>query len=139
LESLTTTLRHLADIRLGVASIITNFHYRRIVPLMERELYIFEMSDAANPVLLAHSWLLHERLLKEYAAMRARRTINVKAVPHGDDDLWSFVMLPDAQPVGVDFSFLGCSCLAFFTHPDSLCLQLVTVHATRSDPPMPRA
>jgi hypothetical protein len=138
LESLTTTLRHLADIRLGVASIITNFHYRRIVPLMERELYIFEMSDAANPVLFVHSWLLHERLLKKYAATRARRTINVKAVSHGDDDLWSFVMLPDTQPVSVDFSFLGCSCLTFFTRPDCLCLQLVTVHATRSDPPMPR-
>jgi hypothetical protein len=40
---------------------------------MERELSIFEMSDAANPVSLAHSRLLQERLLKEYAATRARR------------------------------------------------------------------
>jgi hypothetical protein len=87
------------DIRLGVASIIANFHHRRIVSLMERELCIFEMSDAANPTSLAHLRLLQERLLKEYAATRARRAINLKAVPHSDDDLWSFLMLPDAQSV----------------------------------------
>jgi hypothetical protein len=57
------------------------------------------MSDAANPISLARSRLLQERLLKEYAAMRARRAISLKAVPHGDDDLWSFAMLPDAQLV----------------------------------------
>jgi hypothetical protein len=70
LESLTTALRHLADTGLGAASIIANFHHRRIVPLMERELCIFEMSDAANPVSLARSRLLQECLLKEYAATR---------------------------------------------------------------------
>jgi hypothetical protein len=31
--------------------------------------------------------------------MRARRAISLKSVLHGDDDLWSFVMLPDAPPV----------------------------------------
>jgi hypothetical protein len=49
LESLTTALRHLADARLGAASIIANFHHRWVVPLMEREIRIFEMSDATNP------------------------------------------------------------------------------------------
>jgi hypothetical protein len=63
---------------------------------MERELCIFEMSDTANPVSLARSRLLRERFPKEYAAMWARRVINLKVVPHSDDDLWSFVMLPDA-------------------------------------------
>jgi hypothetical protein len=58
LESFTTALRHLAYTGLGVASIIANFHHRRIIPLMERELRIFEMSDAANPTSLAHSRLL---------------------------------------------------------------------------------
>jgi hypothetical protein len=43
----------LADSRLGVTSIIANFHHRRIIPLMEREIRIFEMSDVANPVLAA--------------------------------------------------------------------------------------
>jgi hypothetical protein len=60
-ESLTTALQRLADAGLGAASIITNFHHRRIVPLMERELCIFEMSDATNLVSLAHSRLLQER------------------------------------------------------------------------------
>jgi hypothetical protein len=93
LESLTSTLRYLADTRLGVASIIANFHHQRIVPLMERELCIFEMSDAANPMSLACSRLLQERFPEEYAATRARHAINHK----------SFVMLPDTQPVSTVF------------------------------------
>jgi hypothetical protein len=64
---------------------------------MERKLCIFEMSDTASPTSLAHLGLLQERLLKEYAAARARRAISLKVVPHSNDDLWSFVMLPDAS------------------------------------------
>jgi hypothetical protein len=33
------------------------------------------------------------------AATRARHTISLKAARHGNDDLWSFVMLPDAPAV----------------------------------------
>jgi hypothetical protein len=117
LESLTTALWCLADAGLGAASIIANFHHRRIVPLMERELCIFEMSDAANPTSLACSRLLQECLLKEYAATRARHAINLKSVPHSDDDLWSFVMLPDALPVSVLLLLLLLWVL-------SLCLRL---------------
>jgi hypothetical protein len=98
LESLTTALRRLEDTGLGVTSIIANFYHRWIVP-MERELRIFEMSDAANPTSLARSRLLQDCLLLEYAATRARRMVSLKSVPHSDDDLWSFVMLPDAPPV----------------------------------------
>jgi hypothetical protein len=68
LESLTTMLRHLADAGLGTTSIIANFHHPWITPLMERELCIFKMSDAANPVLLARSRLLQDRFPQEYAA-----------------------------------------------------------------------
>jgi hypothetical protein len=100
LELLTTVLRCLADARLGAVSIIANFHRRRIVPL---QLCIFEMSDAANPASLARSRLLQEHLLKEYTATRARCMISLKSVPHSDDDLWSFVMLPDAPPVSAPF------------------------------------
>jgi hypothetical protein len=101
LESLTTTLQHLADAGLGAASIIANFHHRRIVPLMERELCIFEMRDAANPISLVRSRLLQECLLKEYTTTRARRAIGLKLVSHNDGDLLSFVMLPDAPPMSV--------------------------------------
>jgi hypothetical protein len=66
---------------------------------MERELHIFEMRDTTNPTSLACSRLLQERLLPEYAATRARRAVILKSVPHNDDDLWSFVMLPDAPAV----------------------------------------
>jgi hypothetical protein len=97
LESLTDALRSLADTGLWAASILTNLHHRQIVPLMERELRIYEMSDAANPMALAHSRLLHERLSPEYAATRERRTISLKSVPHRNDDLLSFVMPPTPQ------------------------------------------
>jgi hypothetical protein len=46
---------------------------------MERELCIYEMNEAANPVSLARSWLLHDRFPWEYAATRARRAIKLKA------------------------------------------------------------
>jgi hypothetical protein len=77
LESVLTALQHLADAGLGAASIIANFHHWRIIPLMERELCIFEMSNAANPVSLVRLRLLQERLLKEYASTRARRAISL--------------------------------------------------------------
>jgi hypothetical protein len=98
-ESLTNALHQLADSELGVTPVIANFHHRRVIPLMERELRIFEMSDATNPVSLARSRLLQERLSKGYAATRARCVVNLKVVLHNEDDLWSFVMLPDAGPM----------------------------------------
>jgi hypothetical protein len=92
-------LKSLADAGLGAASVLTNLHHRQIVPLMERELRIYEMSEAANPVSLACSRFFSKRLPWEYAATRARRAISLKAVRHSGDDLWSFIMLPDAPPV----------------------------------------
>jgi hypothetical protein len=105
---------------------------------MERELCIFDMSDASNPTSWVCSWLLQERLLKEYAATRVRRAINLKSVPHSDNDLWLFVMLPDAPPV---------SALLLLLWVLSSCLRLswrflpaeVTVNAVRSNPPTSRA
>jgi hypothetical protein len=66
---------------------------------MARELHIFKMDETANPVALARSQFLSQRFSRKYAAMRARRAVNLKAVKNSDDDLWSFVMLPDAPPV----------------------------------------
>jgi hypothetical protein len=53
-------LKSLADAGLGAASVLTNLHHRRIVPLMERELRIYEIGELANPVALAHSRLVHD-------------------------------------------------------------------------------
>jgi hypothetical protein len=101
-------LKSLADAGLGVTSVLANLHHRRIVPLMERELRIYEMSETANPVSLARSRFLSERFPREYAATRARRAVSLNAVKHSDDDLWSFIMLPDAPPVSgfSPFSFI---------------------------------
>jgi hypothetical protein len=66
---------------------------------MERELRIFETTKEADPTMLARSQLLHEHLPQEYVVTRARRAINLRSVPHGRDDLWSFIMLPDAPAV----------------------------------------
>jgi hypothetical protein len=85
--------------------VLANLHRRRIVPLMERELRIYEMSEAANPVLLARSRLLHDRFPREYATTRARHAINLKSGRHNNDEFWLFVMLPNAQAVSRPFSF----------------------------------
>jgi hypothetical protein len=60
-------------------------------------------------------------------------------VPHSDDDLWSFVMLPDAGLASTVFPPLVGSRFTFFIHSDNPHSQLVTVHTTRSDPPTPRS
>jgi hypothetical protein len=58
LESALRALKSLADAGLGAASVLANLHHRRIIPLMERRLRIFEMDEAADPVALARSRLL---------------------------------------------------------------------------------
>jgi hypothetical protein len=107
------------DAGLGAALILANLHHRRIVPLLEKELRIFEMSDTTNPTSLTCSLLLQERLLLEYAATRARRAVNLKWVLHHDDDLWSFVMLPDALPMSTLLLLLGFLC--------RICIGLTTL------------
>jgi hypothetical protein len=110
LQSALLTLKNLADAGLGAASVLANLHHRRIIPLMERRLRIFEMSEAADPVALAQSRLLLDLLPQEYAATRTRRAINLKAVRSGNDDLWSFVMLPHGPLVS------GISVLSLATY-----------------------
>jgi hypothetical protein len=53
LESLLNALKGLADTGLGAASVLANLYHRRIVPLMERGLRIYEMSNTADPTALA--------------------------------------------------------------------------------------
>jgi hypothetical protein len=105
LELLINALKSLADAGLGAASVLANLHHRRIVPLMERELRIYEMSEAANPMSLARLQLLNDRFPPEYMAMRVRHAISLKVGWHNNDDLRSFVMLPDALAVSRLSSF----------------------------------
>jgi hypothetical protein len=130
LESALLALKSLADAGLGAASILANLHHRRIIPLMERELRIFEMDETTNPVALARSQLVHDRLPPEYTA--TWRAISLKAVKYSNDDLWSFVMLPDAPPVSGLFPFsfvLPPRAAATLTFCSSQ--QRVIVNATR--------
>jgi hypothetical protein len=99
LESALPALKSLANAGLGAASVLVNLHHRQIIPLMEKELRIYEMSEVANPVSLARSQLVPDHLPLEYAATRARRAISLNAVRHINDDLWTIVMLADAPPV----------------------------------------
>jgi hypothetical protein len=68
---------------------------------------------------------------------QATRAVNLKVVSHNDDDLWSFVMLPNVELVSTIFPPLVGSCFVFFIRPDNPRSQLVTVHVARSDPPTP--
>jgi hypothetical protein len=103
-------LKSPADAGLGAASVLANLHHRRIVPLMERELCIFEMNDEADPTVLVRSQLLRDLLSREYAATRARHAINLRSVPNCNDDLWSFIMLLDAPAVSGLPPSLSVSC-----------------------------
>jgi hypothetical protein len=87
-------LKALADAGLTAASVLANLHHRRVIPLMERRLRIFEMHEEVDPVALAESWLLPDLLPQEYAATRARRAVNLKVIRTDDVALWKFVMLP---------------------------------------------
>jgi hypothetical protein len=99
LDSASKALKVLADAGLTAASVLANLHHRRIVPLMERRLRIFEMHEEADPVALAQSRLLPDLLLQKYAATRARRAVNLRAMRIDDTALWAFTMLPEGPLV----------------------------------------
>jgi hypothetical protein len=64
-------LKALVDDGLTAGCVLVNLHHRRIVPLMERPLRIFEMHEDADPVALAQSRLMPGLFPREYVATRA--------------------------------------------------------------------
>jgi hypothetical protein len=94
LQSLLAALRNLAGRGLNAKFILAHLHHRRIVPLMERPLRIFEMTEEADPVALARSRTLPGPLLRDYAATRARRTIDPNSGRYNENALWDLEMLP---------------------------------------------
>ena len=76
-------------------AVIANFHRRRVVPLMERALPIFKMTESADPAALARSRMLEDPLPVAFAAMRARRMVEMRKMKCSDNDLWSFKMRPE--------------------------------------------
>jgi hypothetical protein len=98
LDSLLAALRNLAGRGLTAATVLAFLHHLRVVPLMERPLRIFEMTETANPVALARSRMLQSPLLREYAATRARSAVDTRSL-RSDRSLWDLEMLPTSPLV----------------------------------------
>jgi hypothetical protein len=94
MDSLLAALKALADDGLTEGYVLANLHHRRIVPLMERPLRIFEMHEDADPIAMAESRLLPGLFPREYAATRARLAIDLRSGRNDDVALWTFTMLP---------------------------------------------
>jgi hypothetical protein len=108
-------LKKLADRGLTAGCVLANLHHRWIIPLMERPLRIFGMTEIADPVALARSRLLPDLFPRAFAATRVRRAIDLRPGRCGDDVLWAFEMLPIGPLVSrvLDFistlaDFLSC-------------------------------
>jgi hypothetical protein len=106
LDSLLAALRDLAGRGLTAEVVLAHLHHRQIVPLMERPLRIFEMTETADPVVLARSRTLQSPLLRDYAATRARSAIDPKSA-RTDGSVWDLEMLPTGKLVSgvLDFVF----------------------------------
>jgi hypothetical protein len=74
--------------------VLAHLHHRRIVPLIERPLHIYQMNEDADPVTLAKSRSLPSPFPREYAATRARHAIDPKSGRYNDKALWDLEMLP---------------------------------------------
>jgi hypothetical protein len=98
LDSLLAALRDLAGRGLTAEAVLAYLHHRRVVPLMERPLRIFEMTETADPIALARSRTLQSPLLRKYAATRARSAVDPKSV-RKDRSLWDLEILPTGKLV----------------------------------------
>jgi hypothetical protein len=93
LDSLLTVLKNLASRGLTAGAVLAFLHHRRVVPLMERPLRIFEMTEMEDPIALARSRMLQSPLLREYAATRVRSAVDTRSL-RSDRSLWDLEMLP---------------------------------------------
>jgi hypothetical protein len=98
LDSLLDVLRSLAGMGLTAGAVLTFLHHRRVIPLMERPLRIFEMTETADPIALARSRMLQGPLLRDYAATRARSAVDPRSV-RNDRSLRDLEMLPTGKLV----------------------------------------
>jgi hypothetical protein len=99
MDSLVAALKELAGRGLTAGVVLANLHHRRVVPLMERPLRIYEMTEIADPVALAKSRLLPTPFPRAFAATRAWRAIDPKSGRCDDKALWELEMLPTRQLV----------------------------------------
>jgi hypothetical protein len=107
LDSLLAALRNLAGRGLTAEVVLAHHHHWRVVPLMERPLRIYEMTEIADPVALAKSRLLPGPFSRDYAATRARRAIDPKSGRYDDKALWELEMLPTGPLVSGVLGFIS--------------------------------
>jgi hypothetical protein len=100
LGSLLAALRNLAAHGLTAARVLAFLHHRRIVPLMERPLCIFEMTEVADPAALAKSRMLPIPLGRAYALTRARNAVDTRMLRQ-DRSPWELEMLPTGPLVSM--------------------------------------
>jgi hypothetical protein len=93
-------LRNLATRGLTAAGVLAFLHHRRVVPLKERPLCIFEMTEEADPVALARSRMLPTPLGWAYALTRARNAVDTRMLRQ-DRSPWDLEMLPTGPLVSV--------------------------------------
>jgi hypothetical protein len=93
-------LKTLATRGLTAASVLAFLHHRRVVPLMERPLCIYEMTEEADPVALARSRMLPTPLERGYALTRARNAVDTRMLRQ-DRSPWDLEMLPTGPPVSM--------------------------------------
>jgi hypothetical protein len=90
LKVYTDALRRLANKGLTAAIVIAGFHQWRVLPLMERKLPLFQMTEDAPS---EGTRTTEEFLSREIAAQRATRAVSLP--PSGLGDLWRIAMRPD--------------------------------------------
>jgi hypothetical protein len=106
-------LQELTGRGLTAGVVLANLHHRRVVPLMERSLSIFEMTEAADPVALARSRLLLDPFPRAFAATRALRAIDPNSRRCDDMALFALEMLPTGPLVSGVLDFVS-SLAGFF-------------------------
>jgi hypothetical protein len=105
-DSVVAALKSLAAQGLTALGVLAFLHHRRIVPLMERPLCIYEMTEAANPVDLARSRMLPTPLGRPYALTRARNAVDTRMPTHPDRTPWDLEMLPTGPLVSAILVFV---------------------------------
>jgi hypothetical protein len=93
LGSVLDALRNLAARGLTAGGVLAFLHHRRVVPLME-------MTEEADPVALARSWMLPTPLGRAYALTRARNAVDTRMLRQ-DRSPWDLEMLPTGHLVSM--------------------------------------
>jgi hypothetical protein len=103
LDSLLAALKNQAMRGLSAAGVLAFLHHRRVVPLMERPLCIYEIIEEADPVVLARSRMLPTPLEWGYALTRARNAVDTRMLRQ-DRSPWDLEMLPTGPLVSMILS-----------------------------------